>query len=332
MKKNRWLCAFVLGICMLVALASATAQTPKKVGSFPQKPINFVVPFNPGGSSDLLARVIANEGAKYFDQPLVIINKPGGSCAIGLTEIITSKADGYTIGTANNGVSQLPVSMKTPYVYYEEMTPIAQWGEVPYVCVVRSDSPYHSLKDLANAIAAAPNKLISGAAAASSATHWEMEMLALMVKSDIKTIIFDGGSPAIAALLGKHIDVTVQAPTECIPHIESGALRCIAVFGTQRMSNKLFKDVPTAREQGYDIVSELWQGCGGPKNMDPKALAYLESAMEKALQDPKVRAGIEALGFEVKFLNSEAYKQKWIDTANSFRHAIETLRDRLSVQ
>ncbi|WP_368234642.1 tripartite tricarboxylate transporter substrate binding protein [Anaerotruncus rubiinfantis] len=310
---------------------AASAPVSTSTDAYPKKAINFIVPFNPGGSSDMLARAIANEGAQYFSQPLTIINKPGGSCAIGFSEVITAKPDGYTIGIANNGVSQLPISMETPYVYYEEMTPICEWGEVPYVCVVNAKSPYQTLDDLAQAIKAEPDKIVSGAAAAASATHWEMEMLGLLVDSDVKTIIFEGGSPAIAALLGGNIDVTVQAPTECIPHIESGDLRCIAVFGTARMQNELFKEVPTAREQGYDIVSELWQGCGGPKDMDPEALSYLEKAMEQALADPKVKKSIESLGFEVKYRDSEGYRQKWEETAEIFRNVFDKLGDRLNV-
>lgn len=297
----------------------------------PEKTVDFIVPFNAGGSSDLLARVFANQGSSYFDTEFVIINEGGGSCSIGLTDLIGREPDGYAIGICNNGVPTLPLSMETPYVYKDELDAVCMWGIAPYVVVVNADSEYQTLTDLMDAIKENPNGLVSGACSAGSNTHIEMEMLAYMVDSDIKSVIFDGGSSAIAALLGNNIDVTVQTPTDAAQYIESGDLRCVAVLAEERMTDELFADIPTAIEQGYDLTSECFQGVGAPKGLPDEVIAYYEKCFSEALQDPAVAEAISNLGFEVHFENHEEYQARWDRTAEEFQTIVDTLGDRLVI-
>ena len=255
-------------ICLIVTILSMVVCSAVADEAWhPKKATDFIVPFNAGGSSDMLARIFANQGASYFEKDFVVLNEGGGSCAIGLTDLITRKPDGYAIGICNNGVPTLPVAMETPYVYKDNLDALCMWGIAPYVVLVSANSSYQNLEDLMAEIKANPNKLVSGACSAGSNTHIEMEMLAFMVESDIKSVIFDGGSSCIAALLGNNIDVTVQTPSDAKQYIESGDLRCVAVLSDQRLTNPVFADVPTAKEQGYDLVSECFQGCGAPKGL-----------------------------------------------------------------
>lgn len=341
------LISLFLTACMLVSLAacggtSSTAQsTDESTGQSqsaaqatewtPEKAVDFIVPFNAGGSSDLLARIFANQGAKYFENDFVVLNEGGGSCSIGLTDLIGRDPDGYAIGICNNGVPTLPLSIETPYVYKDELTALCMWGIAPYVVVVNADSEYQTLEDLMTAIKENPNGLVSGACSAGSNTHIEMEMLAYMVDSDIKSVIYDGGSAAIAALLGNNIDVTVQAPSDAAQYIESGDLRCIAVLSDQRMTNETYKDVPTAIEQGYDLTSECFQGCGTSKGVPDEVIAYYEKCFSQALEDPEVIEAINNLGFEVMYEDHETYQQRWETTAQEFQEIVDTLGDRLKI-
>ena len=158
-----------------------------------------------------------------------------------------------------------------------------------------------------------------------------MEMLAYMVDSDIKSVIFDGGSSAIAALLGNNIDVTVQTPTDAAQYIESGDLRCVAVLAEERMTDELFADIPTAIEQGYDLTSECFQGVGAPKGLPDEVIAYYEKCFSEALQDPEVVEVISNLGFEVHYENHEEYQARWDRTAEEFQTIVDTLGDRLVI-
>ncbi len=298
----------------------------------PTKSVDFIVRFNAGGSSDLLARIFTNQGADYFENNFVVLNEGGGSCSIGLTDLISRPADGYAIGICNNGVPTLPLAIETPYVYKDELTALCMWGIAPYVVVVNASSEYYTLEDLMTAIKENPNGLVSGACSAGSNTHYEMEMLAMMVNSDIKSVIYDGGSSAIAALLGNNIDVTVQAPSDAAQYIESGDLRCVAVLSTQRMSNPIYADVPTAQEQGYDLVSECFQGCGTSKGVSAEIIAYYENCFKAALEDPDVIEAINNLGFDVIFEDSSTYQARWESTASNYEAIITALGDRLIIE
>lgn len=319
--------ALTLALCMIFTVCAVTASAEWA----PKKSVDFIVPFNPGGSSDMLARIFANQGAKYFDKEFVVLNEAGGSCAIGLTDLITRKADGYSIGICNNGVPTLPVSMETPFVYKDVLDAICMWGIAPYVVIVNADSPYNTLNDLMDAIKANPNGLVSGTCSAGSQTHIEMEMLALMVDSDIKSVAFDGGSAAIAALIGKNIDVTVQTPADCKQYLESGDLRAVAVLSDSRLTGEAFKDIPTAIEQGFELVSECYQGCGAAKGLPADVIEYYEKHFAEALEDPEVIAAIENLGFEVHFEDHATYQARWDATAESFATILESLGDRLII-
>lgn len=311
--------------------SAPVAESQEPAGWSPSKSVDFIVPFNAGGSSDLLARIFANQGSKYFDNDFVVLNEGGGSCSIGLSDLIGRKPDGLSIGICNNGVPVLPMSTETPYIYKEELTALCMWGIAPYVVVVNADSEYQSLNDLMDAIKANPNGLVSGACAAGSNTHIEMEMLAYMVGSDIKSVIYDGGSAAIAALLGKNIDVTVQTPSDAAQYIQSGDLRCLAILSDKRMSSETFADVPTAIEQGYDLISECYQGCGTAKGVSDEVIAYYEKCFSEALQDPEVIKAINNLGFEVIYEDHETYQARWDTTAENFSTIVETLGDRLQI-
>jgi len=183
-----------------------------------------------------------------------------------------------------------------------------------------------------DAIKANPNGLVSGACSAGANTHIEMEMLALMVDSDIKSVIYDGGSSAIAALLGNNIDVTVQAPSDAAAYIESGDLRCLAVLSDTRLNTPVYADVPTAVEQGIDYVSQFYQGAGIPKDTPKEIIAYFEKCFAAALEDPEVKQAVENLGFVVKFENSEEYTARWEATAESYKETLETLGDRVVIE
>lgn len=319
--------SLALALCMVFTFCAVAASADWT----PTKTVDFIVPFNAGGSSDMFARIFANQGAKYFATDFVVLNEGGGSCSIGLTDLITRKPDGYSIGICNNGVPTLPVSMETPFIYKDEIDALCMWGIAPYVVIVNANSPYNTLGEMMDAIKANPNGLISGACGAGSQTHIEMEMLAYMVDSDIKSIAFDGGSAAIADLLGNNIDVTVQTPADCKQYLESGDLKCLAVLSSERLKGEIFKDIPTAIEQGYDLVSECYQGCGAAKGQDPEVIAYYEKCFQEALADSEVQAAIENMGFEVLYEDHATYQARWESTAESFATILETLGDRLII-
>ncbi len=313
----------VVFVLMLVCLSvlSAASWTPSKE-------VTMIVPYDAGGGSDMMARIWTAQGAKYFKTAFAVENIPGGSQAIGFTELIQSKPDGYTIGVTNASVCTNPLTSDTPYVYTEELTPLVKVADQPYVVYVRADSDIQNLKDLENAVKT--REVVLGCNRTGGATHWELEYFAYRAGADITSVVYGGGASAIAALLGGHIDVTVQSPADGKEYVRSGDIRAIAVLSPERIANDVFADVPTSVEQGYDwLLNSSFAGYSAPKNTPPEVIAYFEDCFRKGLEDPAVRAAIENYGYTPAFEGSEEFGNTWDETISQYETVLDEIYDRL---
>lgn len=294
----------------------------------PKDDVTVIVPYGAGGSSDLLARTFANEGASKFATPLVIKNVPGGGCAIGFTELINAKPDGLTIGNTNSSVVVNTLTGTTPYVYYKELKPLVQIGYAPYIVYVRANSDIKNLDDLKNAILS--REVVMAANNRGGQTHWELEYFALRNGGDITSIIYDGGASSIAALLGGHAEITVQAPSDGQEYVKSGLLRAIAILDPQRLENDYYRHVPTSEEQGYGwLTNGFFHGYSAPKGVSAEVVKYYEEAFKATLDIPKVREAIEYYGFTIRYLDSEGFGKVWTDSAEMYKKTFAELGDRL---
>lgn len=294
----------------------------------PDDEVTFIVPYKAGGGSDLLARIWTNQGAKYFSTAFAVKNVEGGSQSIGLTELIQSKPDGLTIGVANASVCTNPLTSETPYVYTDELTALCKIAIQPYVVYVRADSEITSLKDLEKAVTS--REVTQASNRTGGATHWELEYFAYNAGSDITSVIYSGGADAIAALMGGHVDVTVQSPADGKEYIRSGDLRAIAVLSDTRITSEVFKDVPTSTEQGYEwLQNSSFAGYAAPKDLPQEMISYYETAFYNALQDKAVVEAIENLGFTVDYEDSATFTETWTKTIDQYKTVLEEIYDRL---
>lgn len=295
----------------------------------PGKDVSVIVAYGPGGSSDLLARTFANEGAASFATPLVINNISGGGCAIGFTELINAKADGMTIGNTNSAVVVNCLTAETPYQYYEELQPLCQIGYAPYVVYVAKDSEIQNLDDLKDAVLS--RDVVMACNNRGGQTHWELEYFAFKNGGDISAVIYDGGASSIAALLGGHAEVTVQAPSDGQEYVKSGDLRPIAILDANRLENDVYKDVPTSKEQGYEwLTNGFFHGYAAPKGVSDEVIKYYEDSYRASLDIPEVKDAIESYGFTVAFQNHEEFGKTWTDSVEKYKSAFEELGDRLT--
>ena len=306
------------------------AQTEAAAESWtPDGDVSVIVAYGPGGSSDLLARTFANEGGSCFATPLVINNIPGGSNAIGFTELINSKPDGLTIGNTNSSVVTNCLTADAPYQYYEELQPLCQVGYAPYVVYVSKDSEINNLGDLKDAILA--RDVVLAANNNGGQTHWEMEYFAMKAGGDISAVVYVGGASSIAALLGGHAEVTVQAPSDGQEYVRSGDLKPIAILGANRLTSDVYKDVPTSAEQGYEwLTNGFFHGYAAPKGLTDEMITYYEDCFKAAMEMPEVKAAIENYGFTVDFQDHEEFGQTWTDSIERYRSIFEELGDRLT--
>jgi tripartite-type tricarboxylate transporter receptor subunit TctC len=267
-------------LLFLVTIMSGTGLAQEK---YPAKSINFIVGYPAGGTTDVCARPLVLAASKILGQPVVIVNKPGGASAVAMTFLKTGKPDGYTIGILPSGAVLSQHMRKVPYDSAKDFTPIMQYAVYLYGLVVRADAPWKTFKEFIDYAKANPGKIRYSTAGPGTPQHLVMEQLALKEKIKWIHIPFEGGGPAISALLGGHVEAASQT-TEWKKHVESGRLKLLAVYGEKRMTD--FPSVSTLLELGYGITAPSLICIVGPKGISSQIVETLHGAFKKAIEDP----------------------------------------------
>src|SRR5688572_2084135 len=236
------------GITLALAAATAFAQ------SYPSKPITMVVPFPPGGVADIVGRPLAAQMEKALKQPIVVVNRTGAGGAVGMASVAKAPADGYTILMALSSISIFPVSDringKQPQYELADFAPIALVTADPTVLVVRADGPFKTLKDFVAYAKANPGKINYSSSGVYGTLHVAMEIFANAAGIKLFHVPYQGGGPAVTALLGGQVEASAQGPAAAIGQIRAGKMRALASWGTERL--KLLPDIPTFKELGYE--------------------------------------------------------------------------------
>ncbi len=306
---------------LALALAGA-AQVPALAQEYPNHPIKFIVPFSPGGSSDIVARLIAKDAQKYLGQPFVIENRPGAAAMIGLNELVQSKPDGYTIGITNSGMVTQPIYGIAKFNYVTDLQAIAQLGEVPFVLCVKGDSPFKTIEDLIAFAKANPAAMNYGITGVGNTSHIGPEHLKFLAKFPMEAVNFSGGGELITSLLGGHIQAGGINPVDIREQVKAGKIRVLVLFGDKRLADPLFSDVPTAKERGFDVSVTLWQGIGAPKGMPDAVRAKLASAFEKIMAEKETQDALRNLGLDPVYLGPADFARKWTDQQAHYKQVV----------
>jgi putative tricarboxylic transport membrane protein len=248
--------------------------------TYPSRPIELVVPFGPGGGSDIFARNFV----KYMQEekllPVVfnVVNKPGGSGVVGYNYVAMKKADPYTMATVSSSFWTTPIVGQSP-VSYKDFAPVAGVGYDTFMLITRVQNPYQSLQDLIAAAKKDPGKIrVSGPAiAADDAVVTSMLERAAGIK--LNFITFGGSGPALIAALGGHADVTWSNPAEILPQLEAKKVRVLAVSSSKRMAK--MPEVPTLKELGYNVEFYQFRGLVMPKDVPAEAHKTMANAVSK---------------------------------------------------
>jgi tripartite-type tricarboxylate transporter receptor subunit TctC len=271
---------------VFVALAfvfAAQAQT------YPVRPIRFVVPFAPGGSSEIVGRSIAAEMSKILGQQVYVENKPGAAGNIAMAEVAKAEPDGYTLIMGHIGTLAVNPYMfdKLPYDADRDFIPVSLLAIVPSLFVVNASVPAKDLKEFVKLAQASPGKLTYGSAGNGSAGHLAFEYLKLEAKIDVLHIPYRGTGPQLTDLLGGRLDASAAGAPPLLPHIKTGKLRAIAV-GTPRRIAAL-PDVPTVAEQGYPgFETSQWYGLMVPAKTPDAIVKRLADAAAQSAKSPAV--------------------------------------------
>lgn len=277
--------------CAFVAGWSAVAAAD----DFPQRPVTVVVPWGAGGGSDIIARALAVPLEKELGQPVVIANKPGGSGTVGTSYVAHSRPDGYTIGLINNTGLIHQIHYGGLDYTRADLDPLCLFLRVPIFLVVNSSSPIRTLADYVEAAREKGGAMTLGVAAVGGGTHLPIEIF--LRAAHVKATPMPskrGGNGVITALVGGHVDSAVLHPSEVYGQYKAGNVRILGVMDETRLD--AYPEVPTFKEQGYDLTGQIWRAFVVPKGTPKAVEEVLEKALGVATKDPGYLETLSKLG------------------------------------
>jgi len=282
----------LLGLAFAVAGHAALA-------AYPERPITLVVPWAPGGSTDILGRAIGEQLTRSMGQPVVVDNRAGASGNIGSAVVAKAKPDGYTllIGSMSTHAMNPALMANMPFRGSDDFTPIALVANVVNTMIVHPSVPAKNLQEFIAYAKANPGKLAYASAGAGSTNHLSAEMFQKAAGIQMLHVPYKGGSPAVLATVANDTQVLFSAGTQTLPHVKAGKARLLAV--TEPKRSKLLGDVPTVAEvlPGYEM--SVWYAVFGPAGMPRELVQQLNAEINKALALPVMRARMEAIGVDL---------------------------------
>jgi len=283
---------------LVVALAVALSGGSALAQAWPSKPISLVVPFPPGGTTDVLARSLAEKLTQSLGQTVIVENKPGAGATLGADYVVKSKPDGYTllVGAVHHTIAS-SVYKKLPYDFQKDLAPITTIALVPNVLVVNASTPVKTVADLVKLAKAEPGKLTYGSNGNGTAQHLIGTQFQNMTGTEINHIPYKGSGPLASDLIGGQITMSFDTITPVLPHIKAGKLRPLAVTTAKRSA--ALPDVPTLEEaglKGFNIGT--WFGVLAPAATPKDIVARLNTEMVKVIQSPEFRKRMDEIGAE----------------------------------
>jgi putative tricarboxylic transport membrane protein len=288
---------------LFVSLAILT-PTSSLAQTFPSKPIELVSPTGAGGGSDLVARTVADIVArdKLLPQPMVVVNKPGGGGAVGVSYTAGKRGDPYTIVQATTTLITVPVRTGLD-VGLDKFQPLGAIGVDLNALVVREDSPYRTIKDFLNAARANPKTINVAITFPGGSAHGLMYRLEKLSGARFNTVSFKSGTDAVTAVLGGHVHATAENLGEIMPHVETKKLRILGVPAMKRPAG--LPDIPTLKEQGFDVHAGALRGFVAPVGIPRDAAKVLEDVFAKVHKSAQWREYMVRNMYEDLYMNGE---------------------------
>jgi tripartite-type tricarboxylate transporter receptor subunit TctC len=279
-----WNLAKAFGLIALVAVAPAYAQ------DYPSRPIRLVVPFPPGGPNDIIGRVFGQKMQELLGQPVIIDNRPGAGGALGTDNVAKSEPDGYTIAIASAGALAISTALQEKILYdpLKDLAPVTLVAKVPELLVASTTLPVSNVKELIALAKAKPGAINYGSSGPGSMPHLAGALFGTSAGIDIVHVPYRGAAPAINDLIGRQVQIIFLDLPVLLPHIQSGAVRALAVGGRLRVQP--LPDLPTLNELGYpQIEADNWYGMVAPARTPPAVVAKLNAAAVAAMKAPEVQ-------------------------------------------
>ena len=293
----------------LVALVLAVSMgAPVFAQDYPSKPITLIVTWNAGGSTDVIARLLSEPLGKELGQPVAVANRAGGGGSLGTQAALDAPKDGYTVLATTSGNHILTPLKKDVGYKYDDFEPIGQLVAATVILAVKTDAPWNSLGELVTAVKADPGKYNFGAVP-NGMPFLTLNGLVSGSGLDIVHIPQQGGAPGVAALLGGTVDMLPANAASVASNIKGGKLRGLAVFSAER--DPAFPDIPTAREQGFDVLGSPFVGLAIAKGVPQNVLDRLRGALEKVANDPAFQERVLKTATALTYLPAKEFGAVW---------------------
>ncbi len=284
----QWMGAVLALLCAVHANAESLAER------YPDKPIKIIVPFAPGGSVDVLARVVAQKLQDSWGQPVVVESRPGASTLIGTTAAAKSAPDGYTLViSVSNHTTNPAMREKMPYDTLKDFRPISLMARTPVVVYAHPQFPANDLTTLLALAKAKPGTVTFGSAGTGSMTHLTAELLKQSAGVDMTHVVYRGGTPALTDVISGHLNMTFATVGQALPQYRAKQVKALGISSEKRYPS--VPEIPTFKEQGIDLVTTEWYGLLAPAATPPEIVNKLNAEVRKILSQPGLGERLTAI-------------------------------------
>ena len=318
---------FAAALCGAVTMAMAPASLAAQsdaAANYPSRPVRLIVPFTPGASNDIVARLMAQKLTEAWSQQFVVDNRPGAGGSVGADTVAKAAPDGYTLLLANPGPNvNTPLMLKKPLYDVNDFTPVVFIGYAPLLILANPKFPVNNPKELLAYAKSNPGKVSWASSGNGSSLHIGLALFQAATGTDVTHIPYKGSAPALADTVSGQVHVMHTTTVSAEGQIKSGRVKVIGLASAKR--SPLLPDVPTLNEAGIkDAEAIVWFGLAGPKNLPKPIVDKLNGQVNKILQMPDVKARLDQLGLEIvggspaefgAFINKEAAKVRKLRSA-----------------
>ena len=296
--------------------------------SWPERTITFVVPYAPGGYTDLVGRLAARYVEKALGKSVVVENRPGAGGIVGTQAVATAAPDGYTFCVCSVGaVSVAPFAQKLGYDPIQDLAPVGIVSTIVQAVIVKKDLPVKTMAELVSYAKANPGKLNYGSSGAGGLTHYAVELFQARTGTSVVHIPFKGGAPATAAVVSGEIDFAFANMTDALPQIEAGTVRGLAVTSLER--SPYFPDLPSVHEAAVPtFIVETWNGIIAPSKTPEPVIRKLSQILIKMADDPEVKEAMRRAGANTVKTTPEQYRSQIQQEMTQWKPLIAEIADR----
>jgi tripartite-type tricarboxylate transporter receptor subunit TctC len=304
---------------LMAAMAAVLSAGAARAAEYPERPVQLVVPFPPGGAGDVLGRILAKGLSRELNQSIIVENKAGAGTILGAQYVARAQPDGYTLLLSSGTTFTVNPAIydKLPYDTVRDFEPVGMVGRAALIIVANPQEPYSDVKGLVAAVKPHPDTFSYGSFGIGTVSHFAGEMFQEAAGTRMTHIPYKGSSPAITDLIGGQIPILFDTVVSAMPHIKSGKVKPIAVTTAQRSS--FLPDVPTVAESGYPAVNmDTWIAVFAPKGTPPEARAKLTQALAATLADQATQEQLRNGGFEPTFMDGAGVQRTIVEETPRF--------------